>query len=109
MEEQAFITALQKLLESGALEKFDKPGGQTLLIYSLLITLAILLFRIFIMNGCIKKFFDLEDRKVQLLIDLNAKMLDMQTSIDKEQEKMSDMLHLLHARRQSDTWQQEGR
>ena len=100
MEEQAIILAIQKLMESGAFEKLDQPGAQTFLIYALLIVLAVLSFRLFVINGSVKRFFELEERKVQLLHDLNTKVIDVQASVNKEHEKLGDVLRLLGNRRQ---------
>ena len=99
MEEQAIILAIQKLMESGALEKMDQPGAQTFIIYALLIVLAMFSFRLFVINGSVKRFFELEEKKVQLLHDLNTKVLDVQTSVNKEHEKLGDVLRLLGNRR----------
>ena len=67
MEEQAIILAIQKLIESGAFEKMDQPGAQAFLIYALLIVLAMLSFRVFVINGWFKKgierFFCSKSRK----------------------------------------------
>ena len=100
MEEQAIILAIQKLMESGAFEKLDQPAAQTFLIYALLIVLAVLSFRLFVINGAVKRFFELEEKKVQLLHDLNTKVLDVQASVNKEHEKLGDVLRLLGNRRQ---------
>lgn len=100
MEEQALILAIQKLMESGALEKMDQPGAQTFIIYALLIVLAMFSFRLFVINGSVKRFFELEERKVQLLHDLNTKVLDVQASVNKEHEKLGDVLRMLDNRRQ---------
>lgn len=100
MEEQAIILAIQKLMESGALEKMDQPGAQTFIIYALLIVLAMFSFRLFVINGSVKRFFELEERKVQLLHDLNTKVLDVQASVNKEHEKLGDVLRMLGNRRQ---------
>lgn len=100
MEEQALILAIQKLMESGALEKMDQPGAQTFIIYALLIVLAVLSFRLFVINGSVKRFFELEERKVQLLHDLNTKVIDVQASVNKEHEKLGDVLRMLGNRRQ---------
>ena len=100
MEEQAIILAIQKLMESGALEKMDQPGAQTFIIYALLIVLAMFSFRLFVINGLVKRFFELEERKVQLLHDLNTKVLDVQASVNKEHEKLGDVLRMLGNRRQ---------
>ena len=100
METQALITAIQKLIESGALDKLSKqPDAQSFLIYSLLIFIAVLSFRVFILNGSVKRFFELEEKKVQLLADLNTKVIDVQSSVNKEHEKLHDVLQLLGNRR----------
>ena len=99
MEEQALILAIQKLMESGAFEKLNQPGAQSFLIYALLIVLAMFSFRLFVINGSVKRFFELEEKKVQLLHDLNTKVLDVQTSVNKEHEKLGDVLRLLGNRR----------
>lgn len=103
MDEQVLITALQQLLESGAL---DKPGGQTLLIYGLLSALIIALIRIFLINGWLKKginrFFDLEEQKLKALNTLNEKVVTLQTQIVELHDKLYDLLQLVHAQRQSD-------
>ena len=105
MEEQV-ITTLQKLIESGALDNLDQPGAQTFVIYALLIILAILCFRIFIINGWIKKgierFFTLEEQKVKHLADLNDKVVNVQQLINKEHDRLSDVMNMLSARRESD-------
>lgn len=106
MEEQAIITAIQKLMESGAFEKLDQPGAQAFMIYALLIVLAMLSFRVFVINGWLKKgierFFTLEETKVKHLADLNEKVVLVQKQIDDEHARLTDVLHLLQARRESD-------
>lgn len=106
MEEQAIILAIQKLIESGAFEKVDQPGAQAFLVYALLIVLAMLSFRMFVINGWIKKdierFFALEETKVKHLADLNEKVVNVQQIINKEHERLSDVMDLLNARRKSD-------
>ena len=106
MEEQVIITAIQKLIESGALKNLDQPGAQTFLIYALLILLAVLSFRVVVINGWFKKgverFFALEEAKVKHLADLNEKVVKVQSQIEEEHDKLSDVLNMLHARRDSD-------
>ena len=106
MEEQAIILAFQKLVESGAFEKMDQPGAQAFLIYALLILLAVLSFRVIVINGWFKKgverFFALEEAKVKHLADLNEKVVKVQNQIDDEHDKLSDVLKMLLARRDSD-------
>lgn len=103
MEQQALIAALQKLIESGAL---DKPGAQTFVIYALLVVLAVLSFRVIVINGWMKKgierFFALEEAKVKHLADLNEKVIRVQQQINEEHDKLSDVLNMLHARRERD-------
>ena len=100
------ITAIQKLIESGALKNLDQPGAQTFLIYALLILLAVLSFRVVVINGWFKKgterFFALEEAKVKHLTDLNEKVVKVQNQIEDEHDKLSDVLNMLHARRDSD-------
>lgn len=106
MEEQAIILAIQKLMESGAFEKLDQPGAQAFLIYALLIVLAMLSFRVFVINGWLKrgieKFFTLEEKKLTALTDLSMKVIDLQQLVLKEHDKLHDILNLVHARRESD-------
>lgn len=106
MEEQAIILAIQKLMESGAFEKMDQPGVQAFIIYALLIVLAMLSFRVFVINGWMKRgvdrFFALEEQKVKHLADLNDKVVVVQKKIEDEHDKLTDLLHLLNARRESD-------
>ena len=106
MEEQAIILAIQKLMESGAFEKLDQPGAQAFIIYALLIVLAMLSFRVFVINGWFKKgierFFSLEEKKLVALTDLNTKVIDLQQLVLQEHEKLHDILSLMHARRESD-------
>ena len=105
MEEQV-ITTLQKLIESGALDNLDQPGAQTFVIYALLIILAILCFRIFIINGWIKKgierFFTLEEQKVKHLADLNEKVVLVQKLITDEHGRLSDVMRMLQTKRETD-------
>lgn len=106
MEQQAIITAIQKLIESGALKDLEQPGTKTLMIYALLILLAIFSFRIIVINGWMKKgierFFALEEAKVKHLADLNEKVIIVQKQIKEEHAKLADVLHMLHARREGD-------
>ena len=110
MEEQAIILAIQKLMESGAFEKLDLPGAQAFIIYALLIVLAMLSFRVFVSNGWFKKgierFFALEEQKVKHLSDLNDKVVNVQQLINKEHERLSDVMNMLSARRESDKWEE---
>jgi uncharacterized coiled-coil protein SlyX len=102
MDEQ-LLTALQKLLETGVL---DKPGSQTFLVYALLSALIIALIRIFLINGWLKKginrFFDLEEMKLESLKTLNEKVVNLQTQVAQLHEKLYDLLQMFHAQRQSD-------
>lgn len=106
MNETAIITAIQKLIESGAFKNLDQPGAQTLVIYALLVLLAIFAFRVIVINGWMKKgierFFALEEAKVKHLSDLNEKVVVVQKQIEDEHDKLSDVLNMLHARRDSD-------
>ena len=106
MEEQAIILTIQKLIESGAFEKMAQPGAQAFLIYALLIVLAMLSFRVFVINGWVKKgierFFLLEEQKVKHLSDLNDKVVLVQQLINKEHERLSDVMHLLGTQRAND-------
>lgn len=92
MEEQAIIMAIQKLMESGAFEKLDQPGAQAFIIYALLILLAMFSFRVFVINGWLKrgieKFFVLEEKKLTALTDLNMKVIDLQQLVLKEHDKL---------------------
>ena len=106
MNETAIITAIQKLIESGALKNLDQPGVQSFLIYALLILLAVLSFRVVVINGWFKKgverFFSLEEAKVKHLADLNEKIIGIQKQIEDEHDKLSDVLNMLHAQRKTD-------
>lgn len=105
MEEQTIITALQQLIESGALEKLDRPGAQTFVIYGLLIVLAILCFRIFVINGWLKKdierFFTLEELKVKHLESLNTRVIELQKQVDDEHKRLTDVMNVLHTNRRT--------
>lgn len=106
MEQQAIITVVQELIKSGALKGLDQPGAQTLIIYALLILVAIFAFRVIVINGWMKRgierFFALEEQKVKHLADLNEKVVVVQKQIEDEHDKLSDVLHMLHARREGD-------
>ena len=106
MEETAIVTAIQELIKSGALKNLDQPGAQTLLIYALLVLLAIFAFRVIVINGWLKKgvdrFFALEEQKIKHLADLNEKVVTVQRLIDEEHGRLSDVMRLLHAQRESD-------
>lgn len=101
MEEQV-IVAIQKLIESGALEKVDQPGAQSLLIYSLLIILAMLSFRLFVINGAVRRFFELEERKVAMLGQIQGDVVDLKTGAQQGHQKINDVLRMLESKRQSD-------
>ena len=100
------ITTIQKLMESGAFEKLDQPGTQTFIIYALLIVLASLSVRVFVINGWLKKgiekFFVIEEKKLTALTELNTKVIDLQQLVLKEHDKLHDILNLVHAQRESD-------
>ena len=106
MNETAIIAAIQKLIESGAFKNLDQPGAQALVIYALLVLLAIFGFRVIVINGWMKKgverFFALEEAKVKHLADLNEKVVKVQNQIEDEHDKLSDVLNMLHARRERD-------
>ena len=106
MEQTAITAIIQELIKSGALKGIDQPGAQSFLIYALLIVLAVLSFRVIVINGWFKKgverFFSLEEMKVKHLADLNEKVVKVQQLIDEEHEKLSDVLNMLHARREGD-------
>ena len=77
MNETAITAIIEQLIKSGALKGIDQPGAQSFLIYALLILLAVLSFRVIVINGWFKKgverFFSLEGMKVKHLADLNEK------------------------------------
>lgn len=106
MEQTAITAIIQELIKSGALKGIDQPGAQSFLIYALLILLAVLSFRVVVINGWFKKgterFFALEEAKVKHLADLNEKVIKVQNQIEEEHEKLTDVLHMLHARREED-------
>lgn len=102
MEGQEILTAVHKLIESGAFENIDKPGAQTAIIYSLLILLAGMVLKYIVLNGTIKRFFDLEETKVKYLASLNEKVVDLQKIVTEEHQKLTDVLRLLNAKRHSD-------
>ncbi len=106
MEEQLLLNALEKIIESGALENIQEPGKQTLMIYGLLIALTIALARIFLINGWakrgIERFFALEEKKLVALTDLNGKVLELHNQISVLHQKLYDMLQLFHANRKND-------
>lgn len=103
MEETAIISAIQKLIESGSLEKLDQPGAQTFVIYALLIILAILCFRLFVINGWLKKgierFFELEELKVKHLETLNTRVIELQKQVDDEHRRLADVMNVLNTNR----------
>ena len=106
MNETAITAIIQELIKSGALKGIDQPGAQSFLIYALLILLAVLSFRVIVINGWFKKgterFFALEEAKVKHLSDLNEKVVVVQKQIEDEHDKLSDVLNMLHARRERD-------
>ena len=106
MNETAITAIIQELIKSGALKGIDQPGAQSFLIYALLILLAIMSFRIIVLNGWFKKgterFFALEEAKVKHLADLNEKVVVVQKQIENEHDKLSDVLNMLHAHREGD-------
>lgn len=105
MEETALITAIQKLIESGVLEKLDQPGAQTFVIYGLLIILAILCFRLFIINGWLKKgtnkFFFYEEQKIKQLETLNQKVVELQKQVEDDRRRLLDLMNILNTTRRS--------
>lgn len=105
MEQQTIITALQQLIESGALEKLDQPGAQAFVIYALLIIVAVLSFRIFVINGWLKKgierFFVLEELKVKHLESLNTRVVELQKQVDDEHRRLTDVMNVLQTNRRS--------
>ena len=103
MDEQALITALQKLIDSGALEKLDHPGAQSAIISALLIILAGMILKYVVLNGMVKRFFDLEELKVKELQALNQKVLEIQQEVREEHRSLKDIFNILHGKRASDT------
>ena len=102
MEEQILLNALQKLIESGALDKLNQPGAQSAIIYALLILLAGMTLKYIVFNGMVKKFFDLEELKVKELQALNAKVVELQTDVRDERSRLINVMNLLQARREGD-------
>ena len=106
MNETAIIAAIQKLIESGAFKNLDQPGAQALVIYALLVLLAIFAFRVIVINGWMKKgierFFALEEQKTKYLAELNEKVMNVQQLINKEHERLLDVINMLNARRERD-------
>lgn len=105
--DKELIIAIQKLIESGALDNLQQtPGTQTLIIYGLLILLATMSFRVFIINGWLKrgveKFFTLEERKLQKTEELVKCVLELQTEVKEEHRRLSDVMNMLHAQRKHD-------
>ncbi|MDY0094823.1 MAG: hypothetical protein RBT80_19180 [Candidatus Vecturithrix sp.] len=102
MDEQLILTTLQKLIESGAFEKMNQPGAQSALIYALLILLAGMILKYVVLNGMVKRFFDLEELKVKELQTLNRKVVEIQENVKDDHKALKDVLGLLNAKREQD-------
>jgi hypothetical protein len=102
MEEQILLSALQKLIESGALDKLNQPGAQSAIIYALLILLAGMVLKYIVFNGLVKKFFDLEELKVKELQALNSRVIELQQDVKDERNRLINVMNLLQARREGD-------
>lgn len=102
MDEQLLLNTIQKLIDSGALEKMNQPGAQSAIIYALLILLAGMVLKYIVFNGMVKKFFDLEELKVKELQTLNKKVLEIQEKVKKDHKSLKDIFGLLNARREHD-------
>jgi len=103
MDEQLLLNAIQKLIDSGALEKLNQPGAQSAIIYALLILLAGMVLKYIVFNGTVKRFFDLEELKVKELQALNKKVIEIQEEIKEDHRSLKDIFGLLNARRDSDS------
>ena len=102
MDEQIILNVIQKLIDSGALDKLNQPGAQSAIIYALLILLAGMVLKYIVFNGTVKRFSDLEELKVKELQTLNKKVVEIQEDVKGEHQSLKDVLNLLHARRESD-------
>lgn len=102
MDAQAIVIAIQELIKSGALAKMDQPGAQTFVIYALLIILAMLSLRLFVINGAVRRFFDLEEHKVYILSQIQGDVVDFKTEARHDHQKLNDVLRMLESKRQSD-------
>lgn len=102
MDAQAIVIAIQELIKSGALAKMDQPGAQTFVIYALLIILAMLSLRLFVINGAVRRFFDLEEHKVYILSQIQGDVVDLKTEARHDHQKLNDVLQMLESKRQSD-------
>lgn len=102
MDEQLLLNTIQKLIDSGALEKMNQPGAQSAIIYALLILLAGMVLKYIVFNGMVKKFFDLEKLKVKELQTLNKKVLEIQGEVKEDHKSLKDIFGLLNARREHD-------
>lgn len=92
MEEQILLSALQKLIESGALDKLNQPGAQSAIIYALLILLAGMVLKYIVFNGLVKKFFDLEELKVKELQALNSRVIELQQDVKDERNRLINFI-----------------
>jgi len=103
MDEQLLLNAIQKLIDSGALEKLNQPGAQSAIIYALLILLAGMVLKYIVFNATVKRIFDHEELKVKELQALNKKVIEIQEEIKEDHRSLKDIFGLLNARRDSDS------
>lgn len=104
MEEQ-IILSIQKLIESGALDKINTPDAQSAIIYGLLIVLAAMLIKYVVLNGMVKRFFDFEELKVKELQSLNKQLRDVQEDIKRDHTILQDVLKGYDYRRDARNYQ----
>jgi len=95
MSEDQILLMLQKFIESGGLDKLPTPGSvgfQNLITYVPAILLAVLSFRVFVVNNVFKKFLGYQETKAQVMINLLAEVKRLSTEDLAEQKAILEKL-----------------
>ena len=102
MTPQEITTIIQAVKESGILDNLDTTNPQSVFMYALLIVVAVLSIRVFVLNGSVRKFFELEERKVTLLGEIKAEVLGLKGEVKQDHDRLTDVLRLLESKRHTD-------
>lgn len=107
MTPQEYLAFLKAIEESGIIDKIvnkmtQNPTPENFLVNAAYILLALLAFKLFVLNGSIKKFFDLEEKKVTILGQIQGEVVELKTEVKQDHQKINDVLRILESKRHTD-------
>ena len=99
MQEQALVHALEKLIESGALEQTGPGGLNFVAIGVLLILVMALSIRVFVVNGVFGKITECLSTMTKTMVEVEKHVQDIKITNTETKRKMSHILELVGDRR----------